>query len=156
MRLTDILKPACVKVPLIATDKEAALYELVDLLAEHHDIPDPQLLKDAIWQREQSQTTGIGLGIGIPHGKTGCITSFGMAVGVPQTPLDYQSFDSKPVELIFLLASPEDQTTQHIEALAQVTRMLSDDAFRESLKRAGDAAQAYDMIAQRQATIAGA
>ncbi|MFI4860195.1 MAG: PTS sugar transporter subunit IIA [Phycisphaerales bacterium JB063] len=156
MRLTEILKPACVKVPLDATDKEQALYELVDVLASQCDIPDAQQLKDAVWQREQTRTTGIGHGIGIPHGKTAGLTQLNMAIGLPASPIEFGAIDGKPVELIILLASPTDQTGPHIQALAKISRLLTDDDFRDAVKQATSAEQLYDMLAQQEAAIAGA
>ncbi|MEM9414478.1 MAG: PTS sugar transporter subunit IIA [Planctomycetota bacterium] len=156
MRLTEILKPTCVKVPLDAADKENALYELVDVLAKQCDIPDAQALKDAVWQREQTRTTGIGHGIGIPHGKTDGLTQLNMAIGLPASPLEFGAIDGKPVELIILLASPADQTGPHIQALAKISRLLTDDDFREAIKQAESAEQLYDMLAQQEAAIAGA
>ncbi|XAL99205.1 PTS sugar transporter subunit IIA [Phycisphaeraceae bacterium D3-23] len=156
MRLTEILKPACVKVPLDAADKEHALYELVDLLAGQCDIADVQQLKDAVWQREQTRTTGIGHGIGIPHGKTAGLTELNMAIGLPASPIEFGAIDGKPVELIILLASPADQTGPHIQALAKISRLLTDDDFRNAIKKAESAEQLYDMLAQQEAAIAGA
>lgn len=156
MRLTEILKPACVKVPLDAADKEQALYELVDVLSEQCAIGDKQQLKDAVWQREQTRTTGIGHGIGIPHGKTDSLTQLNMAIGLPASPIEFGAIDGKPVDLIILLASPADQTGPHIQALAKISRLLTDDDFREALKQAQTAEQLYDMLAQQEAAIAGA
>ena len=156
MRLTEILTPACVKVPLDASDKEQALYELVDLLAAHTTIGDPQPLKQAVWAREQARTTGIGHGIGIPHGKTDGLRELNMAIGIPSTPLEFGAIDGKPVELIILLASPTDQTGSHIQALAKISRLLTDDDFRDTIKKAESAGQLYDMLAQQEAAIAGA
>ena len=68
MRLIDILQPECIKVPLVSTSKQDAIFELVDLLAQQAGGVDVQELKDAVWQREQTRTTGIGHGIAIPHG----------------------------------------------------------------------------------------
>lgn len=156
MRLTEILKPVCVKVPLDATDKEQALYELVDLLADHCAIGPAQPLKDAVWQREQTRTTGIGHGIGIPHGKTDSLTELNMAIGLPASPIEFGAIDGKPVDLIILLASPADQTGPHIQALAKISRLLTDDTFRDAIKKAETAEQLYDMLAQQEAAIAGA
>jgi len=155
MRLTDILKTECVKVPLQAADKQAALYELVDLLGEHAGVVEVDQLKAAVWDREQARTTGIGHGIGIPHGKTGCLTQLSMAIGIPATPLDFNAIDGKPVELIILLASPQDQTGAHIQALAKISRMLTDDVFREGVKLAESGEQLFEMLVQQEAAIAG-
>ena len=91
MRLTDILKPDCVKVPLEAADKEQAIYSLVDLLCDGTGIEARQNLKDAVWQREVTRTTGIGHGVAIPHGKCSGFDSLSMAVGIPAAPLDFGS-----------------------------------------------------------------
>jgi fructose-specific phosphotransferase system IIA component len=156
MRLTEILKPVCVKVPLDATDKQQALDELVDLLADHCAISQAQQLKDAVWQREQTRTTGIGHGIGIPHGKTDALTELNMAIGLPPSPIEFGAIDGKPVDLIILLASPADQTGPHIQALAKISRLLTDDTFRDAIKQAESAEQLYDMLAHQEAAIAGA
>lgn len=156
MRLTDILSPDCLRVPLVSTDKQAALFELVDLLAQTGTVSNVQQLKDAVWQREQTRTTGIGHGIGIPHGKTDCLDALNMAIGITPQPIEFGAIDGKPVELIILLASPADQTGPHIQALAKISRMLTDDGFREAVKRAQNAEHLYAMLLQHEAELAGA
>lgn len=158
MRLNEILNPACIKVPLDAADKQLALFELVDLLAGHVGMNQSQTqqLKDAVWQREQTQTTGIGHGIGIPHGKTGSLDTLHMAIGIPSQPIAFNAIDGKPVELVLLLASPVDQIGLHIQALAKVSRMLTDDAFRDAVKQAPDAEVLHRMLLEREADLAGA
>lgn len=150
MRLTDILQPECVKVPLAATDKREAIDELVDLLAVQCGIDDPDQLKDAVWQREMTRTTGIGHGIAIPHGKSAGVRALCMAVGLPAQALEFNAIDGRPVDLILLLVSPQDQTGPHIQALAKISRMLTDDAFRQTLKHATDAAAVYQLIADHE------
>ncbi len=156
MRLSDILKPSCIKVPLASSDKQAALFELVDLLAATDAVTEVQQLKDAVWQREQTRTTGIGHGIGIPHGKTGCLDQLHMAIGLPAEPIEFGAIDGKPVELIILLASPADQTGPHIQALAKISRMLTDDTFRDAVKQAPSATKLHMMLLEHEAELAGA
>lgn len=156
MRLSEILNPACIKVPLAATSKQDALYELVELLAQAGAVTQVQQLKDAVWQREQTRTTGIGHGIGIPHGKTSCLHELHMAIGIPATPIEFGAIDNKPVELIILLASPADQTGPHIQALAKISRMLTDDVFRDAVKKAQSPEKLYEMLLQHEAQLAGA
>jgi mannitol/fructose-specific phosphotransferase system IIA component (Ntr-type) len=156
MRLTEILDPACIKVPLASTGKQDALFELVELLGGCGAVTEVQQLKDAVWQRELTRTTGIGHGIGIPHGKTGCLDALHMAIGLPPAPIEFGAIDGKPVELIILLASPSDQTGPHIQALAKISRMLTDEAFRVAVKKAESAEQLYDMLIQHEAQLAGA
>lgn len=154
MRLIDILKPECVKVPLEAADKQQAIYSLVDLLCDHTGIAARQDLKDAVWQREVTRTTGIGHGVAIPHGKCAGFDSLSMAVGKPAVPLDFGSIDGRPVDLIILLASPLDQTGPHIEALALISRILNDTAFKAALKKAASSEEVYELFAQHDSQFA--
>ncbi|MCC6679337.1 MAG: PTS sugar transporter subunit IIA [Phycisphaeraceae bacterium] len=156
MRLTDILQPDCIKVPLSADQKQAAIYELAQLLAEKCDLGDVEELKRAVWQRESTRTTGIGHGIGIPHGKCAGCRKLCMAIGIAEKPLDFGAIDGKPVDLILLLASPLDQTGPHIQALAQISRMLTDESLRARIKTARDAEQLYKVVEQYETQQASA
>lgn len=146
MRLTEILQPDCVKVPLAAETKEAAIYEMVDLLASKTGIADLDDLKRAVWQRETTRTTGIGHGIGIPHGKSAGVDRLRMAIGRAAKPIEFRAIDGKPVDLIILLASPADQTGPHIQALAKISRMLTDEALRHALKTVPTATELYQLV----------
>jgi len=150
VRLTDILQPDCVKVPLENTTKQACIFELVDLLAEHGGVRDPEALKQAVWQREQTRTTGIGHGIAIPHGKTDGCDELRMAIGRPKEPVDFDAIDGKPVNLIILLASPLDKTGPHIQALAKISRLLVSDDLRDALQEAPTAQDLYDLLVRHE------
>lgn len=155
MRITEILNPNSVKVPLDASDKRAAINELVDLLAEHGHVTDAQPLKEAVWQRESTRTTGIGHGLAIPHGKSNCVDSLIMAIGKTAQPIDFQSIDRRPVNVIILLVSPTNQTGAHIQALAQISRMMTDDTFRNAIRSAPDAASLYRLIEENESAMPG-
>lgn len=156
MRITDILDLACIKVPLESSDKQSAIYELVDLLAIHSDVADPDALKKAVWSRETTRTTGIGHGVGIPHGKAPGCKQLRMAVGVAAEPIEFGSIDGKPVRMIFLLASPPDQTGPHIQALAGISRMLTDDERRIAMQNVNSAEELYQLVEEAQNQAAGA
>lgn len=151
MNLVDILSIECVKVPLVATDKRGVIEELVGLLAGAGRVTDPASLRDAVWSREQTRTTGIGHGLAIPHGKSSGMKSLAMAVGKPALPLDFEAIDSKPVRLIVLLASPPDKTSDHIQALARISRLMTVEDFRSQIYAATTAQQVYDLIRSRDA-----
>ena len=146
MNLSDILSVDCILAPLDATEKQDAINELVDLLASKDKIKEPEALKEAVWSREQTRTTGIGHGLAIPHGKCDCISSPTLAIGRPAQPMDFESMDSQPVELIVLLASPTASTKEHIEALAQVSRIMNNPTFRDEIYNLNDAQQIYDLL----------
>jgi fructose-specific phosphotransferase system IIA component len=148
MRLTDIIKLDCVKVPLESLDKQGVLFELVDLLSEAGRIGDPDALKEAVWEREVTRTTGIGYGLAIPHGKSDSCDRLVMAVGKPAEPIDFNAIDGQPVSVIFLLASPPDQTGAHIQALARVSRLMTDSSFREKVMAAEESEALFELIAE--------
>lgn len=151
MNLVDILTADCVKVPLVATDKRAVIEELVGLLASSGRVSDPAALRDAVWSREQTRTTGIGHGLAIPHGKSSGMKSLAMAVGKPAQPLDFEAIDSKPVRLVVLLASPPDKTSDHIQALARISRLMTVEDFRTQIYAATTADEVYELIKARDA-----
>jgi fructose-specific phosphotransferase system IIA component len=146
MNLTQILKPESILVPLEASDKQEAIALLVDLLADQEAIQDRQQLHQAVWQREQTRTTGIGHRVAIPHGKCCCCQSVALAVARTGSPLDFDAIDNEPVELIFLLASPVDQTSMHIDALASISRMLTDPHLRQLLIEADSGKDLFKVI----------
>jgi len=146
MKLSEILSVECVQAPLAAADKQTAINELIDLLAANDKVKQADALKDAVWSREQTRTTGIGHGLAIPHGKCDCITSPTLAIGRPSTPMDFESMDSQPVELIVLLASPTASTREHIDALASVSRIMNNPTFRDVIYQATDAKEIYNLL----------
>ena len=83
MNLLDIVTPDCIAVPLAATDKRGIIDELVDLLAKGGKVTDAAALKEAVWSRELTRSTGIGLGLAIPHGKCAGVGNLAMAIGKP-------------------------------------------------------------------------
>ena len=144
--------------PFRPRTKKAAIDELVDALTQAGYVTEHEKLKEAVWARETTRTTGIGHGVGIPHGKSACIQSLRMAIGLPAQPIEFQAIDGKPVDLVFLLASPQDQTGPHIQALAKISRLLTDEDFRSRLKTAPSAEALWQMVldAEEAAAVAQA
>ncbi len=153
MRLSEILKPENIKLPLAATTKTEAIRELVDLLAANRSIVDAKKVFDAVLDREATRTTGIGNGLAIPHGKCNGTTELVMAVGRPAQPIDFQAIDGRPVTLIWLLTSPPDKTGPHIHALARISRLMTVDKFRHALNQAQSAQEIYDTVIKQEESM---
>jgi fructose-specific phosphotransferase system IIA component len=153
MRLTEILKPENIKLPLLGKNKTEAIAELVGLLAETGEVSDGKKVLDAVLERESTRTTGIGNGLAIPHGKCNGVSHLVMAIGRPAQPIDFQAIDGRPVNLIWLLASPPDQTGPHIHALARISRLMTIDRFRQALAAAQTSQDLYNVIVQQESTM---
>jgi len=150
MVLTEILQPTCVKVPLEAKDKKAAITELVDLLSSNGQLVDRDAVLEAVMHREQTRSTGIGSGIAIPHGKCNSVKELVMAIGTAGEPIDFESVDDKPVTIIILLVSPSDQTGPHIQALARISRLMLDEEFKQRLEGARSAEEVYELLSSKE------
>ncbi len=151
MNLSDYIDLACIRVPLEAVDKRSAINELVDLLSDAGRASDGDALKQAVWTREQTRTTGIGQGLAIPHGKSTGVEDLAIAIGKPAEPMDFEAIDSKPVKLIILLASPPNRTSDHIYALAHISRLMNVEEFREQIYAAETAEEIYDLLRKQSA-----
>lgn len=154
MRLTDVLAPEAVIVPLAGRDKQSAITELVDQLHANGQLLDRDAVLRAVLQREQTRTTGIGQALAVPHGKTSGVRSLVLAVGKCAEPIDFQSIDGKGVSVIFLMVSPLDAIEAHIQVLAHIGRVYNLDAFRRKLLAASSASDLYSVItAQEQSAV---
>lgn len=157
MNLHEILHAECVRVPLANTQKAAAIEELVDVLAGHFRIADARAIKTAVLEREKIRTTGIGQGLAIPHCKTAlCGDELLVAIGKPAAPIEFESIDNQPVQLIILLASPPDRTSEHIQVLASISRLMLQDDFRAAAFASQSASELFDLFSQHQPSSAGA
>jgi len=150
MKLTSVLTPDCIKIPLEARSKREAIEELVDLLALRDKLTDPQAVLKAVLDREAARTTGIGKGLAIPHGKSTGTDRLVMAIGKPEPPLDFDSIDGQRVNLVVLLASPLDQTGPHIQALARFSRFMLNKQFRREVQQAKLPQQVYQTLLRQE------
>lgn len=146
MRFADILDIECVKVPLKALEKHHAITELIDLLNQAGRLNDYDIAFKAVMQRESVRSTGVGQGFAIPHGKSSAVDNLVMAAGKTSEPIDFESIDKKPVDIIFLLISPLDKTGPHIQALAGISRLMTDLPTRSLIDECSTAEQLYKLI----------
>lgn len=150
MNLTQIMQPTCVRVPLVGSDKNAVIAELVELLNENGLLQDKHVAQEAVFAREKTRSTGIGSGIAIPHGKCKAVRQLVMALGITREPIDFDSVDNIGVSIIILLVSPLDQTGPHIQALAKISKLMLDAEFRKALAQAPSAEAAYKLLSDRE------
>lgn len=144
--LERILTPERV-VFLSGMGKVAALGRLIDILGMTSQVKDKEELARKIFHREELMSTGIGLGIAIPHARLASVTDVAMAVGVCHEPItDYDSLDGQPVDLLFMIAAGERQHAQHIKLLSFLTSRLKNQIFRERLLTAENGENFYGLL----------
>ena len=146
MKITDFLDKRGIKIGVEATEKEDALKELVDVLADIKEIGDKKSIVKALIDRERLGSTGIGQGIAIPHGKTDRVNELVAVLGISRKGVNFEALDGELVYIFFLLVAPKDTAGPHLKALAQISRLLRDSYFCELLKRCNSADEVYELI----------
>lgn len=140
MLLSELLTPRQIIPDLKVTSKKQALTELASFAAGDLGIED-RTIADVLIERERLGSTGVGRGVAIPHGKLPQIDRLYLAFALLSKPVAFDSPDGKPVDLLFLLLTPENAGGDHLTALAKVSRMMRDERFC-TLLRGMDSAEA--------------
>jgi nitrogen PTS system EIIA component len=151
MKVVDFLAPDAIVPSLSGTSKGAVLAELASFLAERQPRIDVPTLRRVLEEREQLASTAIGDGIAIPHGKLDTLDRLVGALGRSVAGLDCDSIDGKPTHLLFMLVAPTNSAGIHLKALARLSRLFRDAAFRQKLLDAPDSATMYRTIAEEDA-----
>ena len=140
MKITDFLHKKAVTVELQSRDKKGIIRELMDLAVRTGEIKpkDKDALVKILLEREHLGSTGIGQGIGIPHGKAPSVKKLIGACGISRDGVNFDSLDGAPVYILFLLLAPEDSAGPHLKALARISRLLKDKYFRDMLRSASN------------------
>lgn len=148
MRLTDLVTPEAVIANLRATTKKQLLQELSDRAARLSGLPSRAIF-DALLHRERLGSTGIGEGVAIPHGKLAQVKSIFGVFARLERPIDFESLDGAPVDLVFMLITSESSGADHLKALACAARMLRDSGLVAMIRATRDNHALYSLIEQR-------
>jgi PTS system nitrogen regulatory IIA component len=146
MKITDILSEDMVLPALAGANKAEIIEELAGVVSQHHPEIDRARLVQALEDRERLNSTALGEGVAIPHGKLPGLKRVLAAFGRSPAGLDFSSLDGKLTHLFFLLVAPEDSAGAHLKALARISRLLKDKDFRDRLMVADGAADLYRII----------
>ena len=136
MSTKDMFSKTRVCFNLKATTKNQAIDELIELLEKDGKLTNKEEFKEAVLKREEEFSTGIGMGIAIPHGKSSVVTEASMVFGKSEKGIDYQSMDDEPAHLFFLIAVPNDSSDVHLRALSEISRKLMHSEIRNQLLKA--------------------
>jgi len=135
-------------IDLTAETKYDALVQLVDAAATSDAVTDRDALLDAVREREAKLSTGIGLGIAVPHARIDGVSSFVVVVGRHATGLEFGSIDDRPVHIVVLIAGPREAKTPYLELLAQLSKRLKLEAVREQVRNGASAEEVVTLLTQ--------
>ena len=145
MDLSDLLTPDAVMASVHAQSKKHVLQEVCERAARLTGLPEREIF-DAILQRERLGSTGVGQGVAIPHGKQRSLEKLVGVFARLIRPVEFDSLDDQPVDLVFLLLAPESAGADHLKALARIARVLRDAAVAQKLRFAADEAAIYSVL----------
>lgn len=145
MDIKDLIRPEHVIAKLRVEDKATLLYELAGRASRGTGI-DAKRIADALASRERLGSTGIGRGIAVPHAVVDGLEGFFALFARLDRPIDFAAVDAEPVDLVFLLLTPANVETEHLSALACVSRQLRDTVVAQRLRTAKSAAELYEII----------
>jgi len=136
MKIQELMQENCISLKLTASSKQTVIKELVDMLDKAGKLSDRPAFEQAVFDREKESTTGIGMDVAIPHGKSAGVKEPAIAFGKSVEGIDFESLDGKPAKLFFLIAVPESSSNLHLEVLKQLSRSLMHKEIREKLLNA--------------------
>ena len=149
MKILDVLRKETILADMKAHDKKGVLEELVTPVARVAGV-DHEYLVRVLMERERLGSTGIGGGIGIPHGKLKDLESLVLGFGLSRKGVDFESIDGLPAHIFFLLITPENSTGLHLKLLARISRILKNDSFKKKLLEANGSDEIYSTIKEEE------
>ncbi|MDK3015364.1 PTS fructose transporter subunit IIABC [Bacillus sp. RB3] len=146
-KLTDITSLELIETDLKGETRDDIIDEMIQKLKQVGALHSVTEFKQAIMNREQESTTGIGINIAIPHGKSATVRKPSVVFGIKQSGIDWNSLDGTEAKLIFMIAVPkENEGNEHLKILQMLSRKLMDDSYRERLLSVQTKAEAYKLL----------
>jgi len=145
MKILDVLDKKAIIAHLHSNDKKTVIAELSEPVAQLAGIRHEDCVR-VLLEREKLGSTGIGEGIGIPHGKLKSLNRLVLGFGLSQKGVDFDSVDGRPTHIFFLLITPENSTGLHLKLLARISRILKDQSFKDKLLMTKEQDEIIDII----------
>lgn len=146
MQIHELLTPKHIVLDVKAADKFQSIHALIDLFSDLWSTETLKQVRDAVITRESIMSTGVGQALAIPHGKTDALLDTYVAFARLSTPVDFESIDKQPVQLIFLLVGPHSDHRNHIKRLSRISKLMNYGTFRDGLYRSSSPEQIIQVI----------
>jgi PTS system nitrogen regulatory IIA component len=145
IKISKFLKPKHVVFLDVAT-RDEALQAMTDVLFQTGELEDPHAFYKAILDREKIVSTGIGMGVAIPHAKLHEYDEFFVAIGILQKGIEWNALDGAPVRLIFMIGGPDDKQTEYLQILSRLTQAIKDESTRKKMLTLNSANAIIDLF----------
>ncbi|MDK2917770.1 MAG: nitrogen system component [Candidatus Petromonas sp.] len=146
MNISELISKELISLDLQADTKAELINEMVELLDQNGRLSDKDAFEKAVLEREKTYSTGIGMGIAIPHGKSAGVKKASIAFGRKNKGIDFDSLDGKPAKMFFLIAVPEASNDVHLKILSKLSRSLMHEQTRKALMEANEAQDIINIL----------
>jgi mannitol/fructose-specific phosphotransferase system IIA component (Ntr-type) len=146
MRLVDYLQIECIETGVIAQSKEELIDRMIEIASRNPKLQDKAAVRKAVFDREHIMSTGIGHACAVPHGKCDAVDDIIIALGITAEPVDYQSLDGNPVQIVLLMVRRESDNKLRLVLLSHASKVLNAASTREALLHAKTRREIFDII----------
>lgn len=155
MNIYSLIDQDTILADLVVDDKEDLLNKMVDTLTGKVSKSQLDDIRQAVFEREKIMSTGVGKNLAIPHGKVVSIDKHLASFAILQKPIDFDSIDSKPIDMAFLLIGPEKKNSTHIKLLSRISRLMNNSSFRETLTGCDTVEEIYNAFEKEENSYFG-
>lgn len=118
---------------LNSSSRDETIASLIEPLGSHLEIAEPEAFHQAILEREKLVSTGIGMGVALPHAKMDSLDHFFICIGILAKGVDWKAIDHAPVRLVFMIGGPDDKQTEYLQILSSLTQFVKNEEIRKKL-----------------------
>ncbi len=146
MKVSQFLKPQCCVMDIASEEKKGAIREVAEALCAQGEISDNDRFVQDVLEREELGSTGIGNGVAIPHARTSSVKGFVIGFGKSPAGIEFKALDGEKVHLVFLMGADPEDLNHYLRVLAELSKLLMNSAFRETLMAAQSPGEVVDII----------
>jgi PTS system fructose-specific IIA component/PTS system nitrogen regulatory IIA component len=150
MKIEALLTEKYITLNLKSGSKDEVIKAMLAMVAGHDKVLDIERLAEDVRKREKEMSTGIGKNIGLPHAKTPAVNEPVLAVATLSQEVDFDSIDNQPVQIVFLLATPEAMLAEHLKLLGRITRLAGKDDVRRRILNANTPREVLDLFREEE------
>jgi fructose-specific phosphotransferase system IIA component len=153
MKICDVLNKDRIFAKTEVNSKENCINFLIDMFKGDERVTDIEIMRNAVHEREEIMSTGVGNGFAIPHAKTSGVNKMIAGFVTLQNAVDFKALDEKPVELVFLLVGEQNAVGPHIKMLSRISRLMNKDSFREKLINSKTADEIFTLFEEEEKNL---